>query len=125
MKTIIAGSREGPTYTDIVVATYGLEWKITEVVCGMAPGADLLGKLWAEKHGIPVKCFPADWSRYGKRAGPIRNVQMAEYADALIAIWDGKSNGTAHMIREARSRGMLVCIFRIDGGENGYQEGLV
>ena len=62
--------------------------KITEVISGTAHGIDTLGEKWAERHGIPVKRFPADWNAHGKSAGPIRNRQMAQYADALIVVID-------------------------------------
>ena len=70
--------------------------KITEVVCGEARGVDKSGRLFAEDHGINVKSFPADWN-LGKGAGHIRNKQMADYADALLLIWDGESRGSANM----------------------------
>jgi hypothetical protein len=81
---------------------------ITEVVSGGAAGVDRLGEEWARKHKISVKRFPADWKKHGKAAGPIRNKAMAEYADALIAIWDGQSKGTWNMMEEAAARGLLV-----------------
>lgn len=104
MKTIIAGSRAITDYQFIKynLNNLGFYFDITEVVCGMAKGADLLGKQWAEENNIPVKEFPADWDKYGRRAGYIRNVEMAEYADALVAFWDGKSMGTQHMIDIAK-----------------------
>ena len=49
---------------------------------------------------IPVKLFPANWSKYGKSAGPIRNGAMANYADGLIVIWDKKSSGTLNMLSQ-------------------------
>ena len=52
--------------------------------------------------------FLADWDQFGKSAGYKRNIQMAEHADALIAIWDGKSKGTMHMITEACKRNLRV-----------------
>jgi alkanesulfonate monooxygenase SsuD/methylene tetrahydromethanopterin reductase-like flavin-dependent oxidoreductase (luciferase family) len=58
----------------------------------------MAGLKWAEQLGVKVARFPADWDTYGKRAGYLRNEQMAEYADALFAIWDGESKGTKHMI---------------------------
>ena len=72
----------------------------SEVVCGMARGADHLGKLWAAFHGVPVVEFPADWDKYKKAAGHIRNAQMAEYGDALlIFIWD-ESRGSMNMLEQ-------------------------
>ena len=73
-------------------------WFFEEVICGMARGADTWGRKWAEHHEIPIKEFPADWEKCGKAAGPIRNKQMADYADAAIVfIWDG-SRGSKNMI---------------------------
>lgn len=79
--------------------------KITEVVCGLARGADIYGRKWAVcVAGLPVKDFPADWKKYGLAAGPLRNTEMAEYADGLIAFqWDG-SRGTANMVSQMMNR---------------------
>ena len=74
---------------------------IEEVVCGMAKeGGDMLGKVWAEFVKVPIKEFPANWAKYGKAAGHIRNKQMASYADFGVGIWDGFSSGTKNMIKE-------------------------
>jgi hypothetical protein len=74
--------------------------QITEIVSGAARGIDSLGERWAEYRPdpIPVKQFPADWDTHGKAAGPIRNRAMADYADALLVVWDGKSRGTKNML---------------------------
>lgn len=101
MKVIIAGSRHMPfsCYPLIAQAVARAHFPVTEVVCGEARGADTFGKKWAYEVGIPVKSFPADWNKHGKGAGPIRNREMAEYADALIVfIWDA-SRGSANMLR--------------------------
>lgn len=101
MKTIIAGSRLFNDY-DLLkkqVNHYRFyKGVITEIVSGCAKGADALGEQFAVENGIPLKYFPADWDTHGRAAGPIRNQQMAEYADALIAVWDGASRGTKNMI---------------------------
>ena len=102
MKLIIAGSRTIDFYTPFdlhEIICEHFDPYPTEIVCGMAKGPDLIGRDYALEHEIPVKEFPADWETYGKRAGFIRNDEMAQYADVLLAIWDGKSNGTRHMIR--------------------------
>jgi hypothetical protein len=83
-----------------------LELKVTEVVCGMARGADLFGKKVAEENNIIVKKFPADWKKYGNSAGYKRNVQMAEYADICILFPGGK--GTKHMKDIAIEKGLEV-----------------
>jgi len=98
MRCIIAGSR---TYRhcdiDQIIKDSG--FVVTEVVSGHAQGIDRLGEAWARVHGIPLKIIPY-LSEYGRAGGPMRNKQMAEYADVLIAIWDGKSRGTQNMISE-------------------------
>lgn len=110
MRTIIAGSRSIKDYETVKrgVRLAGLE--ITQVVSGCANGVDKLGERWAEENNIPVNKAPANWNRYGVAAGRIRNEQMAEEADALIAIWDGKSNGTRNMINIARKKGLSIHI---------------
>lgn len=98
MKVIIAGSRNVNDYGLIVQAVERSGYNITEVVCGCAVGIDRLGEQWARANNIPIKEMPADWSRNGKAAGPIRNRDMAVYADAAIVIWDGKSPGSRNMV---------------------------
>lgn len=83
---------------------------IGEVVSGDASGADTEGRLWAEARGLPVHRFPADWNRFGNRAGPIRNREMALFADTLIAFRGG--TGTADMVRQATRLGLLVLDWR-------------
>lgn len=110
MKCIIAGSRSIKEYTLVTSAIYasGFHNEITEVVCGMAQGVDLLGKQWADAYGIPVVKFRPDWAKHGKAAGPIRNEEMAEYADALILVWRGNSKGSADMLRKAKAHGLRI-----------------
>jgi len=87
------------------------EFSITEVVSGGAAGVDMLGERWALRQGIPTTVFQANWNAHGKAAGPIRNKQMAEYADALIAVWDGESPGTKNMIETMEKLGKPVLIY--------------
>jgi len=114
MKVIIAGSREGAEYKDVVTAVKHSGFDITEVVSGAARGVDTLGEQWANDHGVQIKQFPAEWNELGKIAGFTRNIHMANYADALIAVWDGASHGTRHMIQAARDNGLEVYVFRIE-----------
>ena len=110
MKVIIAGGRDFNDY-DLLCrkADYYLSRQSEiEIVSGTAKGADKLGERYAEERQYPIKRFPADWSMWGKRAGYIRNTDMAEYADALIAFWDGKSRGSKHMINIATEQNLLV-----------------
>lgn len=108
MKVIIAGSRTIYDYSVVQEFLDALDLEITEVVSGAASGVDYLGIQWALENKISVKTFLAQWSKYGKGAGPIRNRQMAKYADALVVIWDGQSKGTKNMIDEARKQGLIV-----------------
>ena len=85
-----------------------------EIVSGHCPtGADALGEDYAKLRGLPLKTFPADWDnpKLGRSAGFVRNNQMASYADALVAFWDGESPGTDHMIKISRIKGLQVRVF--------------
>ena len=114
MKTIIAGGRTITDYSLVLSAIGESEFQISEVVSGMAPGVDTLAIQYAKENNLPLKEFHADWNKHKRAAGPIRNREMAEYGDALIAIWDGESRGTKNMIEEANKRGLHVFVKRID-----------
>ncbi len=103
MKLIIAGCRDMHDPVVFRAAMEACPFHPTEIVQGGAPGVDTLASLWGAHKGIPVKEFKADWDLHGRSAGPIRNRQMALYADALLAIWDGVSRGTKNMIDEAKA----------------------
>lgn len=98
MRTIIAGSRGCTDYSELLKAIAEFPFKITTVISGTARGVDTLGEIYARGNKIPVEQYPADWSKYGKRAGYIRNEQMANVAEGALVLWDGFSPGTAHMI---------------------------
>ena len=100
-KVIVAGGRD---FTDYALLESALQHLLSkksdvEIVSGVARGADSLALQFAAKNNLPVKIFPANWDLYGKSAGFIRNKEMAGYADACVCFWDGKSKGTADMIR--------------------------
>lgn len=80
----------------------------------MVYGADGLGERYAAERGYPVIYFPADFKALGKKAGPMRNIKMAVFAHALIAFWDGSSNGTGSMVEAARGRSLKIHIHRVD-----------
>lgn len=120
-KIIIAGSRTFNDYELVRKTMSALFGNIApsqmEIISGHCPsGADHLGEMFAERNGIRLVLFPADWEKYGKAAGPIRNKQMSEYVSSdgyLIAFWDGKSRGTKNMIEEAYRVGATVKIVQI------------
>jgi len=108
MKVIIAGGRDFDNYDFMCyhinkLIESGLE--IEEIVSGCARGADTLGLVFATRNNIPVKRFPANWDAYSRRAGILRNEDMGDYADYLIAFWDGQSRGTKHMIEYMKKIG--------------------
>ena len=109
-KVIIAGTRDFVDY--VLLCSFADEalagMDDIEIVSGGARGADALGERYARERGHALKVFPADWKKWGRAAGPIRNGQMADYADALIAFWDGQSAGTRDMIRKAEDRDLRV-----------------
>lgn len=111
MKVIIAGSRNIEDYNLIILAVNKSQFVITEVVSGNARGVDKLGEYFAIKEGYKLTTFPANWGKWGKRAGYIRNAGMANYAEALIAVWDKKSKGTKMMIDIAEKKGLKVFIY--------------
>ena len=110
MKVIIAGSRGFSDFSLLFSKCEEiLENQIDiEIVSGTAKGADKLGEHYASLKGHSVIQFPADWDKHGKAAGYVRNKEMAEYSDALIAFWDGESKGTKHMIDLAQTKGLKI-----------------
>lgn len=113
MKTIIAGSREIVDYEVVKKAISSSEFNITAIISGAARGVDALGERYATENKIPLIKKPANWNLYGKSAGYKRNEEMAKEADALIAIWDGKSKGTFNMINIARMRGLKIYVEKV------------
>lgn len=116
MKVIIAGSRTITSRVPVDEAIKRSGFEITEVISGCASGVDRLGEGWAADHDTPIKRFPADWNQHGKRAGYLRNAEMARYADGLIAIWDGKSHGTSSMIDLAGGHGLKIHVLLVTAG---------
>lgn len=112
MKLIVAGGRlyndEPRVYHDLNIIHANYEE--LEIVTGLAKGPDTFGKNWAIRNGILYHEFPANWNKFGKSAGYIRNKKMAEFADGLLAYWDGDSRGTMNMINVAHEHGLAVAV---------------
>ena len=127
MKVIVAGGRDFDDYGMVHTVLYDLllshgNWvypEPPEFVSGGADGADALGELFAKDWACKCTKFPADWDQYGKAAGVIRNQQMADYADMLVAFWDGKSKGTKNMIDCALRRGLEMHVYRYEISDTG------
>lgn len=113
-KTIIAGSRNITDYNILLDAIKCISWKIESVVSGTAKGVDTLGERYAKENNIRVYRFLAQWNEFGKLAGRIRNTEMAKHSEALLAIWDGKSPGTKHMIEIATRCQLDIFVYRTD-----------
>jgi hypothetical protein len=112
-KVVIAGSRGFSNYKLLkeTCDKYLREKKKTHnviVISGHARGADTLGEKYASDEDLDLEIYPADWKKYGKSAGFMRNEQMADIADAVIAFWNGESHGTKHMIDIAEEKGLNV-----------------
>lgn len=114
-RVIIAGGRGFDNYAYLEQTMDFLLQNIEDeiiIVCGEARGADALGKRYAEERGYQIRSFPPNWEKYGFGAGPIRNEDMAKYAHALVAFWDGQSRGTRQMIETARRYRLRIKIKR-------------
>lgn len=110
MKLAIIGSR---TFND-----YGVLKKecdnliIEEIISGGAKGADSLGEKYAIENNIKFTIFKPDWKKYGKRAGFLRNIDIINSSDSVLAFWDGNSKGTQHSINLAHKHNKPVTIIR-------------
>lgn len=114
-KLIVAGSRTFNDYELLsrVIFAYAEDTDLeVSIVSGMAKGADMLAARFAQEHNIKLYKFHADWNIHGKRAGFLRNEDMGKFADGLLALWDGESRGTEHMIKFMRSLNKPVTLFK-------------
>ena len=121
-RIIVCGSRD---FDDYELFNRSMEENVArfsyvQLVSGHARGADLFAERYAEEKGIPIAVFKADWEKYGRAAGPIRNRMMLEYAleeDAVVmAFWNGESRGTKNMISQAEKAGAVVHIVHYSKG---------
>jgi hypothetical protein len=114
MKVIVAGSRGFNDYEFLKERLdhfFQNQGEIT-IVSGTARGADKLGELYAEERFYDVIEMPADWDTYKKRAGYIRNEEMAKIADAAVIFWNGESRGSKHMIDLAHKYELKVRVVK-------------
>lgn len=101
-KVIVAGSRGFDNYELMKIKLDNIlsakaETHDIVIISGTARGADQLGEKYAKEKGYKIIRMPADWDKYGKRAGYIRNEEMAKIGDSAVLFWDGISPGTKHM----------------------------
>lgn len=123
IRVIVAGSRTFNNFEKLeyelmmYFKAHQLHRKDIEIVSGTARGADRLGEVFAKKYELKLTRIPAEWDKYGKSAGYIRNTKMAEYAGdsgVLFAFWDMQSKGTKHMIDIANKYNLFVNIININ-----------
>jgi hypothetical protein len=110
-KVIIAGGRDFQDYNLLKEKCDSILSSVKDdimIVSGCATGADSLGEKYAAENDYIVAYFQPNWNLYGRGAGMVRNREMAEYGDALIAFHDGQSKGTANMIKIAKEKGLKV-----------------
>ena len=106
-RIVIAGSRnyndynKAKTYIDFCISDIRNKYNII-IISGGAKGADTLGERYANENGFAIERYLADWEQQGKKAGLIRNREMAEIADYVICFWDGRSRGTKSMIEYSK-----------------------
>ena len=113
-RVCISGCRTGCDY-DIVRNALQTIPLGSIVVHGGAKGVDSIADELAKDMGFEVEVWEADWKRYGKSAGPIRNREMIETCDMVIAFWDGSSRGTKNAISIANKNGLDVEVIPIEG----------
>ncbi|MDR3049232.1 MAG: DUF2493 domain-containing protein [Elusimicrobiota bacterium] len=120
MKIIVAGSRDFSDYAFLSKKLDALGRKDI-IVSGMAKGADLLAHQYAKEHNMEIIEMKANWKKYGRAAGPIRNREMAKIADALIAFWDGKSKGTKNMIDTMNKLKKAASVYLIESAGSSIE----
>ena len=116
-KVIIAGGRHFSDYQFLKETCDSLLDELDEtieIVSGTARGADKLGEKYAREKNYQIHRFVAQWDKFGKSAGYRRNAEMADFADMLIAFWDGESKGTSHMIDLANAKNLGVVVMKYD-----------
>ena len=114
-RVIVAGSRGFADYELMCRELDTLFWDSSEfgykdikIVSGMADGADSLAIRYADERKLTKILFPANWKSYHRIAGFLRNEDMLSVATHLVVFWDGKSNGTRHMIEIAKKKGIPI-----------------
>lgn len=117
LKLIVAGGRDFNDYDRLSADLFDYAESVGDavnvsIVTGMARGADSLAYRFALNEGVKVYEFKPDWDKFGKRAGFVRNAEMAKFADVLIAYWDSESAGTANMIQTMHKMGKSVITMR-------------
>lgn len=113
MKVIIAGSRTIHDYKLVCEAVQLSGFEITTVISGTAKGVDRLGERYARDNRLKIEKYPANWDLYRKKAGYLRNEEMARHCDAVIVVWDGYSVGSMSMIEIAKRKKLPLFVHKV------------
>ena len=113
IRLAVIGSREGflgdpGTFIEKLIEIEKIEKEDLTIVSGGARGVDSLAEAWADREGVKKLIFPADWKGKGKGAGYIRNVDIIENSDLVLAVWNGESRGTLHSLTLAKRKGLKI-----------------
>jgi len=109
----IIGGRDFSDYKKLLDVVSSIKEHVDLFISGGAIGADRLGERWADENNIPKKIFYPEWDKYGKRAGFLRNENIVDEADIIIAFWNGKSKGTKNSIDLAKKKNkkLIICSY--------------
>ncbi len=86
---------------------------VTEIISGGARGIDTCAKNYALAHGLKLTEFLPEYEKYGRGAPLRRNITIIEYADLVLAFWDGTSRGTKYVIDTCKQRNIPVVMHRL------------
>lgn len=115
MRIVVVGSREYPNMAEVVQFIFEQD-RDTVIISGGAAGVDTVAIHEARRHRMPYEVYPANWSRHGRSAGAVRNREMVDKADEVVAFWDGKSRGTKITIDYAKAQGKPLRVIQRDNG---------
>lgn len=120
MRTIIAGTREiadkDLVFQQLDEYQATTDKPISLVISGHARGIDKIGEEWGEFYGLPIERYPAYWDLHGKKAGFLRNREMANVAEAAVLFWDGESRGTRSMLKLSLERSLHTVLYIVING---------
>lgn len=110
MRTIVAGSRTIKDYSIVKQAIENSGFDVTTLISGTADGVDKLAEQWAVENNVTIEQHTEDWNKWGRAAGPVKNQEMADCAEACIIVWDKVSKGTKNMMMQAIKNGLKLYV---------------
>jgi hypothetical protein len=107
MKLAVIGSKEFHDF-QLLASEIEKENNLTKIISGAAPGTDRLARRYAVQNNIPLLEFPPDFTKYGEQAKHVRDRQIVEHCDKVLAFWDGICEGTKYTMDHARQQNVPV-----------------